>query len=65
MTEFLNSPIGVLALTVAQALALLVPVLIAVAYLTWAERKVLAAMQMRKGPNVVAPSACCSPSPMR
>jgi NADH-quinone oxidoreductase subunit H len=53
MTEFLASPIGVLALTVAQALALLVPVLVAVAYLTWAERKVLAAMQLRKGPNVV------------
>jgi NADH-quinone oxidoreductase subunit H len=55
MTEFLASPIGVLALTVAQALALLVPVLIAVAYLTWAERKVLGAMQLRKGPNVVGP----------
>ena len=41
----------------------LVPVLVAVAYLTYAERKVLAAMQMRKGPNVVGPSACCSRSP--
>ncbi len=61
MTEFLNSPIGVLALTVAQALALLVPVLIAVAYLTWAERKVLAAMQMRKGPNVVGPFGLLQP----
>ena len=55
MTEFLASPIGILALTVAQTLALLVPVLIAVAYLTWAERKVLGAMQMRRGPNVVGP----------
>lgn len=55
MTDFLASPIGVLALTVAQTLALLVPVLIAVAYLTWAERKVLGAMQMRRGPNVVGP----------
>jgi NADH-quinone oxidoreductase subunit H len=61
MTEFLASPIGVLALTVAQALALLVPVLIAVAYLTWAERKVLAAMQMRKGPNVVGPFGLLQP----
>ena len=40
MADFLTSPIGILALTVAQTLALLVPVLIAVAYLTWAERKV-------------------------
>lgn len=55
MTEFLASPLGIFALTVAQALALLVPVLIAVAYLTWAERKVLGAMQLRRGPNVVGP----------
>ncbi|MCW8084854.1 NADH-quinone oxidoreductase subunit NuoH [Sabulicella glaciei] len=61
MTEFLNTPVGMLALTVAQTLALLVPVLIAVAYLTWAERKVLAAMQMRKGPNVVGPFGLLQP----
>lgn len=61
MTEFLNSPLGVLALTVAQTLALLVPVLIAVAYLTWAERKVLAAMQLRRGPNVVGPFGMLQP----
>ncbi|WP_206928723.1 NADH-quinone oxidoreductase subunit NuoH [Roseococcus thiosulfatophilus] len=61
MTEFLNTPLGVLALTVAQALALLVPVLIGVAYLTWAERKVLAAMQLRRGPNVVGPFGLLQP----
>jgi len=61
MTEFLTTPIGVLALTVAQALALLVPVLIGVAYLTWAERKVLAAMQLRRGPNVVGPFGMLQP----
>ena len=61
MTQFLESPLGILALTVAQALALLVPVLIAVAYLTWAERKVLAAMQLRKGPNVVGPFGLLQP----
>ena len=48
-----------------QALALLVPLLIGVAYLTYAERKVLAAMQLRKGPTWSVHSACCSPSPMR
>ncbi|MBS7790548.1 NADH-quinone oxidoreductase subunit NuoH [Roseococcus sp. SDR] len=61
MTDLLNSPIGVLALTVAQALALLVPILVAVAYLTWAERKVLGAMQMRRGPNVVGPFGLLQP----
>jgi NADH:ubiquinone oxidoreductase subunit H len=34
-------------------LCLVVPLLISMAYLTYAERRVIAAMQMRKGPNVV------------
>src|ERR671929_305314 len=61
MNDFLSSPVGILAITVAQTLALLVPVLIAVAYLTLAERKVMAAMQMRKGPNVVGPFGLLQP----
>jgi len=36
-----------------KILGLIVPLLIAVAYLTLAERKVMASMQRRKGPNVV------------
>src|SRR5271165_4918741 len=50
---FHNTNLGLFILTVVEALALLVPLLIGVAYLTLAERKVLAAMQLRKGPNVV------------
>lgn len=61
MDWFLDTSIGFAALTVAQTLALLVPVLIAVAYLTWAERKVLALMQMRKGPNMVGPFGMLQP----
>jgi NADH-quinone oxidoreductase subunit H len=61
MEGFLATPVGILALTVAQAMALLVPLLIGVAYLTYAERKVLAAMQMRKGPNVVGPLGLFQP----
>jgi NADH-quinone oxidoreductase subunit H len=61
MDAFLATPVGHLALTVAQAMALLVPLLLGVAYLTWAERKVLAAMQLRKGPNVVGPFGLLQP----
>jgi NADH-quinone oxidoreductase subunit H len=46
---------------VAQILAILVPLLIAVAYLTYAERKVIGAMQLRKGPNVVGPFGLLQP----
>jgi len=38
---------------VIQILMFLVPVLLGVAYLTYAERKIISAMQMRLGPNVV------------
>jgi NADH-quinone oxidoreductase subunit H len=38
---------------VASFLILVIPVLIAVAYLTLAERKIMGSMQQRKGPNVV------------
>ena len=61
MDSFLSSPVGILALTLAQTLALLVPLLIAVAYLTYGERKVMAAMQRRKGPNVVGPFGLLQP----
>jgi NADH-quinone oxidoreductase subunit H len=42
-------------------LAIMVPLLIAIAYLTYAERKVLAAMQLRRGPNVVGPLGLLQP----
>jgi len=46
---------------VGKIVAILVPLLIAVAYLTFAERKVIAAMQLRKGPNVVGPFGLLQP----
>lgn len=61
MDFFFTNPIGILILTVVKALALLVPLLVGVAYLTYAERKVLAAMQLRKGPNVVGPFGLFQP----
>jgi len=58
---FHNTNLGLVILTFAEALVLLVPLLIGVAYLTYAERKVLAAMQLRKGPNVVGPFGLWQP----
>jgi NADH-quinone oxidoreductase subunit H len=50
-----------LIVTVAHILAILVPLLLGVAMLTWAERRVLGAMQLRKGPNVVGPFGMLQP----
>jgi NADH-quinone oxidoreductase subunit H len=55
LAAFVNTDIGIVILIILKSLALIVPLLIGVAYLTYAERKVLAAIQIRKGPNVVGP----------
>tara|TARA_B100000965_G_C19509298_1_gene721205 strand:+ start:86 stop:1102 length:1017 start_codon:yes stop_codon:yes gene_type:complete len=52
---FLNNFILDGIIIVAQILAVIAPVLISVAFLVYAERKVLALIQLRKGPNVVGP----------
>ena len=40
---------------ISQILAVIIPVFLSVAFLIYAERKVLGAIQLRKGPNVVGP----------
>ena len=40
---------------IAQIMAVILPILISVAFLVYAERKVLALIQLRRGPNVVGP----------
>jgi NADH-quinone oxidoreductase subunit H len=51
-------PVVVLA---ALTLVIVVPLLLAVAYLTYAERKVIAAMQLRQGPMFVGPYGLLQP----
>jgi NADH-quinone oxidoreductase subunit H len=50
-----------LVIVLAQIIAVVVPLLMAVAYLTFAERKVIASMHLRKGPNVVGPFGLLQP----
>ncbi|MDE2239181.1 MAG: NADH-quinone oxidoreductase subunit NuoH [Rhodospirillales bacterium] len=61
MMPFWDTYIGILILTVLKTLALVVPLLIGVAYLTYFERKVMGAIQLRKGPNVVGPFGLWQP----
>ena len=61
MDELLRGYVYPGAIILAQIVAIIVPLLLAVAYLTLAERKVLAAMQLRKGPNVVGPFGLLQP----
>ncbi len=53
MLEFWEGYAWPTILIVLKILAIIVPVMIAMAYLTYYERKVIAAMQLRKGPNIV------------
>jgi NADH-quinone oxidoreductase subunit H len=55
MAEFWTSYGLPIALIVLQSVALIVTLLVIVAFLLYADRKVWAAVQMRRGPNVVGP----------
>ncbi len=52
---FTNTNLGIILVILGQCLLVLVPLLVALAFLMYADRKVWAAVQMRKGPNVVGP----------
>ena len=54
MVEFFTTTgLGITLLTVGQILLLVVPLLVALAFLMYADRKIWAAVQMRRGPNIV------------
>jgi NADH-quinone oxidoreductase subunit H len=52
---FFSTILGQIILRALETLAVLVPLLLIVAYSTYAERRILGAMQLRRGPNVVGP----------
>src|ERR1700722_1109940 len=55
MAEFFWDYIWPLIIMVAESVLLLVILLVAIAYVLLADRKIWAAVQMRRGPNVVGP----------
>jgi NADH-quinone oxidoreductase subunit H len=61
MASFLDIYVWPTLLTVGYILLIIVPLLLCVAYLTYAERKVMAAVQIRRGPNVVGPWGLLQP----
>ncbi len=61
MAELWDTYIWPTAWIVIKILVIVVPVLVSVAYLTYAERKVIGAMHLRRGPNVVGPFGLLQP----
>jgi NADH-quinone oxidoreductase subunit H len=55
MEGFFDTGLGIVVIILAQCLLVTVMVLVSLAFLMYADRKVWAAVQMRKGPNVVGP----------
>ncbi|SFI57113.1 NADH-quinone oxidoreductase subunit NuoH [Celeribacter neptunius] len=54
MVEFFTTTnLGIALLTLGQILLVLVPLFVALAFLMYGDRKIWAAVQMRKGPNIV------------
>jgi NADH-quinone oxidoreductase subunit H len=61
MAEFIDGYVIPLAWILGKILLFVVPLLVCVAYVTYAERRIIGAMQMRIGPNVVGPFGLLQP----
>ena len=55
MAEFLTTPLGTLVIVIVQVLLIVTFVMISLLFLVYGDRKIWAAVQMRRGPNVVGP----------
>ena len=55
MADFLASPLGIAVILLAQGLGIIAFVMISLLFLVYGDRKIWAAVQMRRGPNVVGP----------
>ena len=55
MADFLSTPLGILVIVIAQVLLVVAFVMISLLFLVYGDRKIWAAVQMRRGPNVVGP----------
>ncbi|WP_293573176.1 NADH-quinone oxidoreductase subunit NuoH [Phaeobacter sp.] len=53
MADFFNTPGGIAVLILAQVLAVVAFVMVSLLFLVYGDRKIWAAVQMRRGPNVV------------
>ena len=56
-----NNILEPLLIIIAQIIAIIIPLFISVAFLIYAERKVIASIQLRRGPNVVGPFGLFQP----
>ena len=55
MADFLSTPLGTFLLIAVQGLGVIAFVMISLLFLVYGDRKIWAAVQMRRGPNVVGP----------
>ena len=61
MVEFWDSYLWPVVWIVIKIVAIIAPVMVGLAYLTYVERKVIGAIQLRRGPNVVGPFGLLQP----
>jgi NADH-quinone oxidoreductase subunit H len=61
MVEFWDSYLWPVVWIVIKIVAIIAPVMVGLAYLTYVERKIIGAMQLRRGPNVVGPFGLLQP----